>query len=113
MDSEAPIFIVGMPRSGSTLVEQVLASLPGVHGVGEMGEMPKFLQKWTHHADDVLAPSDPRTTQAMATAYVERLAQMSKGAGRVVVKALDNYLHLGLVATLFPAPASSIAAATR
>jgi tetratricopeptide (TPR) repeat protein len=102
MDSAAPIFIVGMPRSGSTLVEQILASLPGVHGVGEMGEMPKFLEKWAHQADDVPAPSDPRTTQAMATAYLERLAQMSKSAGRVVVKALDNYVHLGLIATLFP-----------
>jgi tetratricopeptide (TPR) repeat protein len=102
VDSEAPIFIVGMPRSGSTLVEQILASLPGVHGVGEMGEMPKFLDKWARHSDDMPAPSDARAAQAMATAYLERLAQMSKGAGRVVVKALDNYLHLGLIATLFP-----------
>src|SRR5207253_8287090 len=45
LETELPVFIVGMPRSGSSVVEQILASHPRVYGAGEVGEVPLYIPR--------------------------------------------------------------------
>ncbi|WP_293365875.1 tetratricopeptide repeat-containing sulfotransferase family protein [Phenylobacterium sp.] len=94
-NSAAPIFVLGMPRSGSTLVEQILASHPQVQGLGETGLLPQLLER-----------GYPKTAAGLrdaATRYLDGLrARGWDGASRVVDKTLENYLHAGLIGVLFP-----------
>jgi tetratricopeptide (TPR) repeat protein len=104
--TEMPVFIVGMPRSGSTLVEQILASHPNVFGAGEQGEVPQFITRFVAEANrDLYATPllpDQNATRALGADYLQRIAQRGGGAQRVTIKTLQNFLHLGLIATLFP-----------
>jgi hypothetical protein len=90
-----------MPRSGSTLVEQILASHPRVFGAGELGDVPEFFSRW--NADIGLGPIPPRDqneARARAGDFLGRLNQF--GLERVTVKNLVNHLYLGVIATLLP-----------
>jgi Flp pilus assembly protein TadD len=106
--SDLPVFIVGMPRSGTTLVEQILASHPAVHGAGELEEirrmvddLPERLGGGTRFPEcaaeigDELAP-------ALAGEYLGGLRRRSPDAARVTDKMTGNYLRLGLIARLLP-----------
>ena len=105
-DSELPIFIIGMPRSGSTLVEQILASHPQVFGAGEFGEVPRFASRlaMTPQAELYDSPvlPDERAARELAASYLESITKPAREAARVINKTLDNFLHLGVIATLFP-----------
>lgn len=104
--SQVPVFIVGMPRSGSTLVEQVLANHPQVFGLNEIGDMRSFVGKF----EGTLAPdrySVPTVRSAsvaheMATAYLEWMREFGSDAALIINKSLENFLYLGMIATLFP-----------
>jgi tetratricopeptide (TPR) repeat protein len=105
-DADLPVFIVGMPRSGSTLVEQILASHPGVFGAGEVRNIYWFIAEaagLTHTGQyhPRLVP-DATAARRLGPLYLDELARLGKGATRVTVKNLENHLHLGLIATLFP-----------
>jgi tetratricopeptide (TPR) repeat protein len=104
-DAELPLFIVGMPRSGTTLAEQILASHAEVFGAGE-------LTFWDNAAAAFAAAGDPGAGQPgagadliarMAAACLERLRAIGGGARRVVDKMPANFLNLGLIHTVFPA----------
>ena len=105
-DTDLPVFIIGMPRSGSTLVEQILASHPLVFGAGELGEIPRFVARLAEQgaADLYASPvlSNPHATRTLARGYLEGMAKLGQTAERVTIKTLDNFLHLGVIATLFP-----------
>lgn len=91
----APIFVVGMPRSGSTLIEQILASHPAVQGLGETAALPDLA------ADG--APQTPGAVRALRTRYLEAMrARGWDGRRRFVDKTLENYLHVGLIHLMFP-----------
>lgn len=81
--SELPIFVVGMPRSGTSLVEQIAASHPAVFGAGEL---------------DAIADLEPED----AAAHLARLQALAPGAARVVDKTPGNFMHLGAIARMFP-----------
>jgi len=107
VDSELPIFVVGMMRSGTTLVEQILASHPQVHGAGELTDiqrisedLPEAIRAGVGYPD-CLAHGDAGVLQPFGERYLNRLRARSAGL-RVVDKMPDNYFHLGLIATLFP-----------
>jgi tetratricopeptide (TPR) repeat protein len=105
MHTDVPIFIVGMQRSGSTLVGQILASHPHVFGAGEIGTMPRFMANVTADARagrDIAFVANECQAREEAADYLKLLAQLGSGAQRVTNKTLENYLHLGLIATLFP-----------
>ncbi|MBY0521813.1 MAG: tetratricopeptide repeat protein [Gemmataceae bacterium] len=106
--TELPIFIVGLPRSGTTLVEQILASHPQVHGAGELPlahaaieSLPALLgvqgKPWAC-ADRL----DHAAVQQMVGNYLDRLQSLGGTAARVVDKMPDNYSALGLLTVLFP-----------
>jgi hypothetical protein len=107
-DSELPVFVVGMPRSGTTLAEQIIASHPRAHGAGELrdiGRMVGTLPQRLGGADnypECLARLDEATARALAEEYLQRLRQLGGEAVRVVDKFPTNFLYLGLIATLFP-----------
>jgi tetratricopeptide (TPR) repeat protein len=106
--SELPVFIVGMPRSGSSLVEQILASHPEVHGAGELRdiiELTAALPNDPAHPAGLStrgARITPEWSRTLATRYLQRLAQLGGNAKRVADKLPENYLQLGIIHTLFP-----------
>ena len=101
-DSELPVFVVGMPRSGTTLIEQIAASHPAVFGAGELADVERLSSGMRSRAhmppDNLDADSVSRASQA----YLDRLRSLSAGASRVIDKMPGNVFHLGLIATLFP-----------
>ena len=111
-----PIFIVGMPRSGSTLVEQIISSHPQVFGAGELGEVPLYIAAFVVEANPEPLSSPVLPVAARPRIWrrtiCKRMANLGKGAARVTIKTLQNYMHLGVIATLFPPRASSTAGGT-
>lgn len=98
--SAQPILVVGMPRSGTSLVEQIIASHPAARGAGELGFWTEVL--FEHAASicrDVLP--EPLRKQ-LAKRYLEVLAEHGGDAPRVVDKAPVNSEYLGLIYSVFP-----------
>ncbi len=93
-----PIFIVGLPRSGTSLVEQILASHSQVHGAGELGFLADALRQsgWTGGlpSADVLAK--------IATAYRSNLKTLNADAPYITDKLPQNFRWLGLIAHAMP-----------
>jgi len=99
-----PIFVCGLPRSGTTLTEQVLASHPAVEGVGELRDMRLICGRFRELAGSRGTESifDPAAVRAAATDYLSRLRLLAPEAKFVIDKTNSNYLYLGLIATMFP-----------
>lgn len=91
-----PIFIIGMPRSGSTLVEQILYAHPRVDAAGETSYLRQT--QLAHNMTDI--SSSLLTT--IRNEYLEKLARHAVDSKFIVDKTLDNYFYLGLIKTLFP-----------
>jgi tetratricopeptide (TPR) repeat protein len=97
--SDVPVFIVGMPRCGSSLVEQILASHPEVHGAGELVQLRALFEAGDHQASDHQTSDKEGSLAARAFA---RLRRFSPQADRITDKDLGNFLHLGVVHQIFP-----------
>ncbi len=103
-----PIFIVGMPRSGSTLAEQIISSHPDVYGAGEIKLLSVCLsnlrQKFPNipRFPQMAAAMKPHQYASVANAYLNELTAMSPTALRVTDKLLTNYYFVGFINTLFP-----------
>jgi len=97
-----PLFICGMFRSGSTLIEQVLAAHPAVTPGGELDLLPALARK--HLPPDGAWPvlGDPAALQALARDHLGALAQRFPAAATLTDKRPDNFLHIGLIKALFP-----------
>lgn len=92
----APIFIVGFPRSGSTLIEQILGAHVGVQALGETAVLPGLLEQ----GDLRLTGSGLRS---LADGYLAALRSRGwDGVSQPVDKTLENYLHVGLIQLMFP-----------
>ena len=107
LDDERPVFVVGMPRSGTSLVEQILASHSRVYGAGELDRLPALVREMflrpPVQGDLRRIPAISRdVAQAVGRRYLESLGAMSGGAERVVDKLPHNFRNLWLVALLFP-----------
>ncbi len=106
--SELPVFIVGMPRSGSTLVEQILASHPQVAGAGETMLLPgslAALPKWMPEGSvmpDAVARIQAEAWTTLGKDYVRKLSAVAPDADRIVDKQLFNYTLVGLIRLLLP-----------
>ena len=107
--SRRPVFVIGLPRSGTTLVEQILASHPAVYGAGELvlgrrsfEAVPTFLGR-SESPLQCLESLDQATIKRLAEWYLDQLKPLAPDhAQRVVDKMTENYLYLGWLATLFP-----------
>jgi len=100
--SELPVFVVGMPRSGTTLVEQILSSHPRVFGAGELEFFNQAARGLPGGYPGGLAGLDAGTRRKLAGDYLAMLEELAPGAARVVDKMPSNSFNLGLIARVFP-----------
>ena len=103
----SPIFIVGMPRSGTTLTESILTRHPYVQGVGELSDMYRIAQSLPSYVQEIPYPeclnaASQKVLQGLGQAYLRRTAQLAPKAQYTVDKLPNNFVHLGLIALLFP-----------
>ena len=106
--SPLPVFVVGMPRSGTTLIEQILASHPNVFGAGELnlfdlaaGRVANSLPKSARFPDMALAMSGD-DFRKLGTSYLDGLRQRAPTASRIVDKMPGNFLFAGLIHLALP-----------
>ncbi|MEO8115476.1 MAG: sulfotransferase, partial [Phenylobacterium sp.] len=101
--SEAPIFIVGLPRSGSTLVEQILASHSAVEGTMELPDIGLIARGLGAAYPEALADLDPAALAALGQAYLEGARAHRKLDRPVFIdKMPNNFQHLGLIQLILP-----------
>ncbi len=101
--SERPVFIVGMPRSGTSLAEQIIAAHPRAAGAGELTDLPRLAMALAPgRFPDNLSEVQPADLRAAADEYLARLAETDADALRVTDKTPSNFLFLGVIEMLFP-----------
>jgi tetratricopeptide (TPR) repeat protein len=104
--SKRPVFVVGLPRSGTTLVEQIIASHPDAFGAGELPTLINLAKAlpsrfWKPYPD-CLAAIDRAAAAALAERHLDHLRTLDAEAARILDKQPFNYRNLGLIALLFP-----------
>jgi tetratricopeptide (TPR) repeat protein len=105
-----PIFIVGLPRSGSTLLEQILASHPDVDGTHELHDIPRIvselqgqgLNRGGARYPDLLPGLDPVLFERLGRRYLEETQVYRHGRPRFVDKMPNNFSHIGLIHLMLP-----------
>jgi len=99
--SDMPVFIVGMPRSGTTLLEQILASHPMVQGAGELPVLAKLIDGLGGYPATIerLGPED---LARLGNAYLDRVRPLARGRPHIVDKMPANFLHAGLIHLALP-----------
>ncbi len=100
--SEMPVFIIGMPRSGTTLVEQILASHPLVHGGGEPRHIERLVGELGGVYPAAVATLPPERIAALGRRYLALAAPPAPGALRATDKMPNNFLHAGLIHLALP-----------
>ena len=106
--SELPVFIVGMPRSGTTLVEQILSSHNSVHGAGEIEALPgvnRSIAQQLNYASplpECMSLVDEKIVEECSARYLRELALHCPTALRITDKLPGNFARIGLIKTLFP-----------
>lgn len=99
--SELPVFVLGMPRSGTTLVEQILASHPHVHGAGELSVLNRTLDAQGNFPQD-FAQCPPATLQVLGERYLAAIEPLAQGKRRLIDKMPANFFYAGLIALMLP-----------
>lgn len=108
LKDDRPVFIVGMPRSGSTLVEQILSSHPDIFGAGEVKYLSQGLGQLRDRFPslpkypDMIQKITPAQLDIVAHKYQQALSVGAADAKRITDKLLTNYFFLGLINLLFP-----------
>ena len=106
--SELPVFIVGMPRSGTSLVEQILASHPAVHGGGELDDLGAIIDGLPASLASskpypaCIADADAGMLRGLGARYVAGLRALAPAAARITDKMPANTRHIGLIRCLLP-----------
>jgi tetratricopeptide (TPR) repeat protein len=100
--SNIPIFIVGMPRSGSTLVEQVLASHPEVFGAGELKSFSNTVELVQTQVASGLIASTDQEFRLLAELYLSDISQLAPRGMRIADKLLGNFIFVGLIHMILP-----------
>lgn len=105
-DSDLPVFIVGMPRSGTTLVEQILAAHPKVQGAGELTHLPRLLHEVRGPEDsrfpDLMRRIAPPDCGLLGRAYLHMLGAAPAGKRRITDKLPGNFQFAGLIHLALP-----------
>ncbi|MFT6916931.1 MAG: tetratricopeptide (TPR) repeat protein [Motiliproteus sp.] len=115
VDSSLPVFVLGMPRSGTTLVEQILAGHSQIFGAGELGVIPSRiagLNRWERHTGsgrkypDCIDDLNPKVTEGIANGILDELRELAEsdnpGSLHVVDKLPHNFENIGFIKFLFP-----------
>jgi tetratricopeptide (TPR) repeat protein len=99
--SGLPVFIVGMPRSGTSLMEQILSCHSKVYARGETTDVGDLAKKIDYYPDGVRNLSQAKL-DALASEYIQRLRELDPSASRFTDKMPGNYLYIGLISQVFP-----------
>ncbi len=104
--TKRPIFIVGLPRSGSTLIEQILSSHSDVYGAGEINYLQREIIKLTKEKErqypDFLEFIDELDLNNISQGYIKKIDEISNNHSFITDKNLSNSMILGLIILLFP-----------
>jgi hypothetical protein len=108
--SAAPIFVLGLPRSGSTLIEQILASHSAVEGTQELAEIPRYVLELHGRERNFESPRYPGILTELSAAEFVRFADKylndtrvyRTGKPRFIDKMPNNFRHIGLIHLMFP-----------
>lgn len=106
--SQLPVLVVGMPRSGTSLVEQIIASHSQAVGAGELSWLDDLTEKWPERLGvsvpypECALDFSTRALEAASGEYLALLTAVGPGAQRVVDKMPGNFAHLGLAELLLP-----------
>jgi tetratricopeptide (TPR) repeat protein len=106
--SDRPVFVVGLPRCGSTLVEQIIDAHPDATGVGEIETLGQLIMEMPERLGtslpwpDLLKETNERGLTEIAEAYLADLHARAPAGCRVVDKQLGNFIHAGMISLLFP-----------
>ncbi|HMH28076.1 MAG TPA: sulfotransferase [Steroidobacteraceae bacterium] len=109
-DNHDPIFIVGLPRAGSTLLEQILASHSGVEGTQELGDIPRIVLELQGREPDPDSPRYPAALAGLKAGDFLRLGEKYLSDTRVyragkpffIDKMPNNFRHIGLIHLMLP-----------
>ena len=107
LDDDTPIFVIGVPRSGTTLAEQILASHPRVSGAGELTFLRDIIRRTANDMDAGAYPEFVRTLgkdhlRSAALDYLGELRGRAPSASRVVDKMPGNFLYAGMIKLMLP-----------
>ena len=98
-----PIFIVGMPRSGSTLVEQITSSHHAVHGAGELTNLPTIIGPIaTDHLNEGINNLPQKSFLSIRQQYLDVLSNLNVSESVITNKLPLNFLYIGFILTSFP-----------
>ncbi|GIK19489.1 MAG: hypothetical protein AMXMBFR77_18860 [Phycisphaerales bacterium] len=106
--SEVPVFVAGMPRSGTSLIDQIIDAHPRAAGVGELDTIDRFAIElaaaWNPDLEppESFGPFNSRRWTQVAERYVREVRRLAPTAERIVNKSLGNNRLVGLIARLFP-----------
>lgn len=107
-EDRTPVFIVGMPRSGTTLLERILDGHPDATGVGELDTLPMLVQSIPSRLGVStssyrnLDAATPEFMDSLADEYLASIRSLAPTARRVVDKMPHNFMHVGLIALMLP-----------
>lgn len=108
LSDDSLIFIVGMPRSGSTLVEQILSSHPAVYGAGEVKYLARALGQMRDRFPsmgrypEVFRQMEAFHFDMIGNSYLKQIVPTAEGRKRITDKLLTNYFFVGLINIIFP-----------
>lgn len=107
-EHDDPIFIVGMPRSGTTLVDRIISSHPSVHSAGELENFPMMVKRLSATRTNSVADAETLSAvagmdwAALGRSYVESTRPGTSGSPRFVDKLPHNFLYVGHIAKALP-----------
>jgi tetratricopeptide (TPR) repeat protein len=104
--SDLPVFVVGMPRSGTTLIEQIVSSHPQVTGAGELSALRLAVEKGAVFPDRLPTLAEGgdagRVLQRIGREYLDRIVPLAQGRQRLVDKMPGNFVYAGLIPLILP-----------
>jgi tetratricopeptide (TPR) repeat protein len=107
-DSDLPVLVLGMPRSGTTLIEQIISSHPLVFGAGELNGLEEIIRRFKSHLNisypEGISSLGVEELKNSADYYLKFLRGFSNDSLRITDKMPHNFLHLGLISLLFRNP---------
>ncbi|MCP4024571.1 MAG: tetratricopeptide repeat protein [Desulfobacteraceae bacterium] len=106
ISDKTPLFIVGMPRSGTTLVEQILATHPLVFGAGELEILEKIAKRFVQDQFSAITPQSIRTVEKefkkAGQDYINSIRKISLDAEHITDKLPHNFMQIGLIKLILP-----------
>lgn len=104
-DDARPVFIVGLPRSGTTLVDRIITSHPSAESVGEINDLPLAITRLSgsvRSKEELIRNSSQLDMRSLGETYVKGLTGRGATSLRVVDKTPLNFLYIGLIAKALP-----------